>query len=277
MRISIVGAKGFIGSALTYRLQAMGISPITPGRADLSHGPPEGGWGTVVWAAGLTADFRERPHDTIAAHVSDLNMVLRNGGVTGILYLSSTRVYQRCTCALEEKPVACLPQDPSDLYNISKLMGESLCLSAGLSRVSIARLSNIVGPGEIERDTFLGQICRQARGGVIELHSQDSSAKDYLWIDDTVRVLAAMALSDGQGIMNVAGGRQIEHRQWVEVICRETGARAHVRPDAPRTVFPQIDNGLMCRLYGPPMVDPLERISEMLVPSGNGKTKNCRC
>ncbi len=263
MRISVVGAYGFIGSALVAELRKHGLDPMTPDRSSLMDGPPHKGWGTLVWAAGLTADYRRRPHDTVAAHAGDLNDLLRLGGVDRLVYLSSTRVYQRNRLAKEDDEVFVLPTDPADLYNLSKLMGESLSLSCGIPQVAIARLSNIVGRGEIKRETFLGAICREARNGEVCLQSKASSAKDYLWIDDAVRVLAEMSRSDTIGIVNVASGRQTTHFEWAKAICAEKGAILSFQPNAVETIFPPIDTRRMVDLFGPPTVEPLTKVQSL--------------
>lgn len=263
MKVSIAGASGFIGSSLVSELKEAGINPLIIKRNDLQSKPPSGGWGTLIWAAGLTADFRSRPFDTISAHVSDLNNLLRLGKVNRLVYLSSTRVYQRNSNTDERNSIAVLPTDPSDIYNLSKLLGESLSLSSGIAEVAIARLSNIVGPGEIARKTFLGSICRDAKKGKINLQSAASSTKDYLWIDDAARILSALALDNFCGIMNVASGRQTTHCEWAESICNETGATLSVSPKAAEISFPKIENSMMLNRYGAPKTVPLSQIKQL--------------
>lgn len=264
MRVSVAGGSGFIGTALVACLREMGAEVAVPDRAALAGGPPPGGWGMMVWAAGLTADFRQRPLDTVAAHVADLNAVIGRGGMEGILYLSSTRVYQRADRASEAAALPCRSEDPSDLYNLTKLTGEALCLSSGVGRVKIARLSNVTGPGEAARQTFLGALCREARAGGITLQSAPGSLKDYLWIDDAARVLAGMATDDSTGILNVAGGRQIAHRDWAVTLARQAGAALEMPDGLPETSFPPIETARMCRRYGPVRIDPLNRAAELL-------------
>lgn len=265
MRISVAGGQGFIGRALVACLRASSQAEvIVPDRSALAAGPPQGGWGLLVWAAGLTADFRQRPFDTVAAHVGDLAGVLGRGGVDGLLYFSSTRVYIRSPRAAEEVALPVISCDPSDLYNLSKLAGEALCLSSGLAKVKIARLSNVVGPNEGVRRTFLGAICQEARAGRITLQSSARSVKDYLWIDDAARVLAAMATDDSKGIFNVAGGRQIAHYEWATALAKQTGAALVMPEGLPATTFPAIDVTRMSARYGPARIDPLERVSNML-------------
>lgn len=264
MRISIFGGAGFIGTALNAELLRRGLRPELQSRGTPLDRPPAGGWGTVVWAAGLTADFRRRPHDTISAHVGDLNILLQGGGVDRLVYLSSTRVYQRMESASETDAVLVQPSNPPDLYNLSKLAGESISLSSGLEAVAVARLSNIVGPHEIRRETFLGAICREAKTGQITLQSALTSAKDYLWIDDAARVVAELVRGNFCGIMNVAAGRNTPHQQWLDSLCRSSGAGYQIVPNAPEETFPTIDTRRMIMEYGGPTVDPLSGVSQML-------------
>lgn len=269
MRISVVGGHGFIGQAVVQALRQStqageGAEILLPDRAALAAGAPCGGWGMMIWAAGLTADFRQRPFDTVAAHVGDLSRVISGGGIEGILYLSSTRVYMRAAAANEAEALPTLPTDPSDLYNLTKLAGEALCLSSGLSRVKIARLSNIVGPNESTRKTFLGALCCEALTGRIKLQSAPHSLKDYLWIEDAATILAQMATDDSEGVFNVASGRQISHLTWAQALSHQTNAALEIPDQLPETSFAPIDTTRMASRYGSARHDPLNYISTML-------------
>ena len=264
MRVTIVGATGFIGGHLARTLDAAGHDVLVPTRSEIASPPPGEGRGTVVWAAGLTADFRTRPLDTVDAHVSDLSRMIRQGGIDALVYLSSTRVYQHATEATEDAATSVRSDVPSDLYNLSKLMGESLCLASGTGRVAIARLSNVVGPREGRRDTFLGALCREARGGRIVLQTAPDSAKDYIWIDDAVRGLVELATGAAQGIVNIASGRQITHAAWSSAIAQALGATVAVAADAPLLKFPPTDVRRLNGLIGAGRINSLSRVDEII-------------
>ena len=70
---TVFGSSGYIGSHLVRHLIASGEEVATPMR-----GAPIGEThlGHVVYAIGLTADFRTRPFDTMAAHVTRLADIL---------------------------------------------------------------------------------------------------------------------------------------------------------------------------------------------------------
>ena len=239
MRFTIFGASGFIGGSLARHLQGLGHEIVAPDRH--TRAPPHGNLGHVIYAIGLTADFRSRPFDTITAHVTLASELLQAVQFESFLYLSSTRVYGASPDTREDAAICVRPADPSNLYDLSKLTGEAICLAAPGPNIRIARLSNVVGPSEAGSETFLGALCREARGGHIRLQTALSSAKDYIWIGDVVDVLPRIALNGRSRIYNVARGRQTTHQTWTELIARATGASVSVAPGAPDASFAPIN------------------------------------
>ncbi|CCG07799.1 NAD-dependent epimerase/dehydratase family protein [Pararhodospirillum photometricum] len=239
MRFTILGATGLIGGHLVATLSAQGHSVAVPPRdADPATFEDPG---HIIYAIGLTADFRQRPFDTVDAHVTRLAQVLRRCPFESLLYLSSTRVYSRTSCTLEDTPLPVAPHSPGDLYQISKLMGESLCLHGGRANVRIARLSNVVAPDTIPRDTFVSALAQAAEKGHIYLESALSSVKDYITLADVGALLPRIAVGGRERIYNVASGVQTSHRQWIDHFVATTGCTWEVAPQALETSFPPID------------------------------------
>ena len=139
-------------------------------RADLpvwlrEHDPQ----GAVIYAIGLTADFRQYPHSTAEAHVGLLSKVLQRPGISQLLFLSSTRVYARSSDTHETASLPCLSSDLSDLYNLSKLLGEALVLQDSRPALKVVRLSNVIGPGQ-PSNTSVGSLLEEAcKGGVVTI------------------------------------------------------------------------------------------------------------
>lgn len=239
MNWTVLGASGVIGRRLVAHLRANGQVVSTPERDDPGlHQRP---LGQVIYAIGLTADFRTRPYDTVQAHVTLLAELLQRADFSSLLYLSSTRVYARAALGREETDLGVQPQDPSDLYNLSKLMGESLCLNGGRSGVRVARLSNVVGGEDTGSTNFVPSLVREARGGRILLQTAPDSAKDYIHIDDVAELLPRIATQGRERLYNVASGLQTRHAQWTEQLQRQTGCRVEVAPGAPSVSFAPID------------------------------------
>lgn len=236
--ITVLGASGFVGRHLVAHLHDLGIRVQTPGRGvDLSslH------LGTVIDCAGLTADFRERPVDTVDAHVARLVPVIRAGRFERYVYLSSTRVYKRVEGAgRADVPIPVLATDPDDIFALSKLMGESLLLTASPGAVAV-RLSNVYGP-DWESANFLTDIMGSAlRTGEVRLRSAPASAKDYISIDDTVRLLAAIASRGRRRVYNLASGVNVAQGAIVAQLAARTGCRVQWELGAPVITFPPID------------------------------------
>ena len=156
------------------------VHPIT--RASLpallaTHRPT----GHVIDCIGLTSDFRSRPLDTADAHVGIVARCLAELAVRirfccchphGCMHAPLRRMRMR-------RFPAC-PDDASDLYNITKLAGEALCLSDPRPTVRVARLSNMYGTG-MPAELFLGQVLREGHStGHVLLRDSGASAKDYV-------------------------------------------------------------------------------------------------
>ena len=259
MKFTVFGALGFIGSYLVDNLRSLGHEVSAVSRSNFPQ--PPGNLGHCIYAMGLTADFRTRPFDTIEAHVSIAAKLLRNYEFQSFLYLSSTRVYAKSVEAYEETVLSALPSDPSDLYNLSKLMGESICLSSDRENVRIARLSNVIGPDEAVSDTFVGELCREARQGHIELRSAPDSSKDYIWIADVADLLTRIATEGQHSIYNVASGIELAHQAWVSGLSAITGCSVSVAENAPLIRFPRISTKRIVDEFGyaPSPVLPLLR------------------
>ena len=184
MKFTVLGASGFIGSNLVQWLQSQRLPYWAPGRGEDVLSRP---LGHVIYCIGVTSDFIERPIDTIQAHVCYLSRILQNCNFTSLLYLSSTRVYGSTTLASEDAAFKVDPQDKSDIYNLSKLTGEALCMAMDHPTVRVARLSNVYG-GNPASPAFLESIIRDAiENGYILLKSDLDSSKDYINIDDVTK------------------------------------------------------------------------------------------
>jgi nucleoside-diphosphate-sugar epimerase len=218
--ITVLGAGGWIGAALVAELQRQGRPVRAVGRADLPAWLAERDQeGPVIYAIGLTADFRQRPHATAEAHVSLLSQVLQRPGIEHLLLLSSTRVYARSADTRETAMLPCLSSDPSDLYNLSKLLGEALVLQDPRPGMKVVRLSNVVGPRQ-PTSTFVGALLEEARvGGLVTIQQSADTAKDYVALADVLRLLPLIAERGQQRLYNLGSGRNTTNAEvaaWLE-------------------------------------------------------------
>ena len=216
----VLGSAGWIGAALVAELHNQGKSVLAIDRKSLPTWLTERGEsGTVIYAIGLTSDFRKRPYETVEAHVSLLSQVLQREGVSRLLFISSTRVYARSSCTIETSPLPCLSCDLSDLYNLSKLLGESLVLQDQRSGMKVVRISNVVGPGQ-PSDTFVGALLAEGRASrLVTIQQPAVTAKNYVALADVVRLLPLIAERGQQRLYNLGSGRNTSHAEvaaWLE-------------------------------------------------------------
>jgi nucleoside-diphosphate-sugar epimerase len=233
---TVVGSAGFIGSRLVRRLRDAGHACV-----EVPHGAPlpDGDAGHVVYCAGLTGDVRGRPLDAVEAHVGTLARLLAGCRFDTLLYLSSTRVYDRLSgeVAHEDDELCVQPGSAEDLYAASKIAGEAIALRAG---GRVARLSNVYGRAQ-QPHSFLASAIAQARAGRLVLESSLDSARDYVWVDDVVEALAAIALGGAHDVVNVASGELTTNEAIAELLAQRTGCAVEVEPDAPLVRRPRPD------------------------------------
>jgi nucleoside-diphosphate-sugar epimerase len=220
VKFTVLGATGFIGSNMITYLEEKYITVNAPGRKDPAIFNSD--LGHVIYSIGLTADFRQKPFETVDAHVSYLQEVLYKGNYNSFVYLSSTRVYAGSKDGNEDSPLLVNSTDPSDLYNLSKLMGEAICFATKNPNVRVARLSNVFG-NNYDSPDFLFTILRDAvKDQKIVLRSSIRSSKDYINVRDVVELLFRIALHGKHTLYNVASGINTSNSDIVYTIQRLT-------------------------------------------------------
>jgi len=250
---TVLGAAGYVGAALVAALDQAGhrVHAVTRGSLPDLLGTRRNA-GHVIDCIGLTADFRTRPHDTAEAHVGVTARCLAQLEFASFLFLSSTRVYARATATHEDAPLPCAPADPSELYNVTKLAGEALCLADPRPAVRVARVSNIYGPG-LPTDTFLGAVLQEGRDtGAVLFCQAPHSCKDYVSLADVTRLLPLIATLGRHRIYNVAAGVNTSHAA-IALLLRRAGWQVAFAPGAPTVRFPPIDIARLTAEFGAPL------------------------
>ena len=229
-KITILGSSGWIGKSLLNFLKDKNLNIISINRKNINN------WLTeeiedeeVIYTIGLTADFRKKPYETVDAHITLLSKVLRKKGIKSLIYFSSTRVYNNCPETNEESPLNVSSLNPSDLYNISKLMGESLVLNDERRDLRVIRLSNVIGPFQ-PIDSFLGMLLADIRKNNKTFIKQSPQvSKDYIHIDDVNRLLYGLITNKPKHrIYNIGYGQNISNSEIASWL-RKKGAQVYFK------------------------------------------------
>lgn len=237
-RYTVLGAAGFVGSRLVAALRASGNDVYAPARDDDGVFLRE--LGQVFYCIGLTADHAERPFDTVEAHVGLLTRILREARFSHLTYLSSTRLYDSLgeRGGREDDALELNPGNPRHLYDLSKALGENLCLTVCAERTAVARLACVYDWAAGSPGYLSEWLQRAAREKVIRLDSGTGYVRDYIHLDDVVEGLRAMSDRMVNGIVNLASGENVSNSELAEVFSRCGStiefSREILRQEAPR-------------------------------------------
>lgn len=252
MMFTVLGAGGFIGSQLASALKGEAgadvYAPLRRSEGDVLDEIMDRDLGHVFYCIGLTANFRSRPFDAVEAHVCLLKRLLERGRFESLTYLSSTRVYEGAATTKEETILQVSPGNPGHLYNLSKLMGESLCLASGI-KARVVRLSNVFGRA-MPPQNFISQVLKEAVStGRVQFLTAPQSAKDYVSVKDVIRWLPQIALRGSHTIYNVASGKNTNNAEIASLL-KQKGIAVSFAEGAKEWSFPVIDTSRLVQEFG---------------------------
>ena len=240
-RVLVLGGLGFIGSNLSRRLAADGaqVMVVTPSR--LRHVEDAAAF-EALGIRIVDADVRDR--DAMIRVVEGQEFVFNLAGRSGAVRSMEdpwTDLDVNCRGALGvlealrqvnrearlvfvgsrleygcvgDAPVAeDRPADPMCVHAIHKLTVEhylSVYRRLFGIRSVVARLTNPYGPGQPRDRTAYGVVNRMIHLAVadqaLEIYGDGSQRRDYIYIDDTIRALMALACDSADGVYNVGTG-----------------------------------------------------------------------
>lgn len=259
MKCLVLGASGFIGSHLTYRLTSCGIEVITYGRkANISIAKLplnnvrhiQGDFATETEWERILEDVDICFHlisTTVPKSSNDSPIWDVESNVIGTLRLlealkrSTSRLIFSSSGgtiygAVGDKEISeQYPTNPLCSYGITKLTIEKyLSLYRelyGIDSVSL-RIANPYGPGQRPNNlqgavgVFIGRILR---GHTIDIWGDGSVVRDYIFIDDVVTALIAAANYHGRNnVFNIGSGTGVSLLQLIKAIEDVTNKTADI-------------------------------------------------
>lgn len=241
-KILVTGASGFIGSALTSRLQAMGREVIPLGSAD----------GDVADRETLMKFMREDIshvfHLAGRTYVPDswddpLAFCRTNvlGTVNALEFCRQKRIAMTYVSAYIYGHPDTLPirEDsairPSNPYALSKRLAEESCefyASAHGLPVTTIRPFNVYGIGQAE-NFLIPVIIGQALGAGKRIVVKDLAPKrDYVYLEDLVTaLLATLGKPGGYGVYNVGSGASLSVQEIIDIIQGAAGTHKEILSD----------------------------------------------
>jgi nucleoside-diphosphate-sugar epimerase len=239
--VTVIGARGFLGSRICQALQRRGIPVRAVGREPLPELPTD--LGAVVYCAGRAGDFLDDPADTVDGHAGLLVRLLARHSLARLVYVSSTRLYRNSPTTDEDALIPVDPSDPGAVYDLAKLLGENFTRTQALGRGVVARVSTIIDPDFRSRSLLRSFHDAAAAGGDLRLRTPPEACRDLIDVDDVVAAILGLASSlEASGTFNVASGVNVSNERIAAIFGRfrdfrvdyseaESGYRAPARID----------------------------------------------
>ena len=282
--VSITGASGYIGSALTQELEKYSLKIIRISRKQLT--PKDGiedwvldlnkksSWMRIVsksdiifHLSGNTSiynaekDPKESLISTIFPIIQLINASKKLSRIPRVIFSSTATVYG----LTEALPVLDTKQpNPITTYDLHKFFAEQQLLMASSSNIINAislRLANVYGPSPTEslaKDRgILSMITKRSFAlNNLQIYGNGDYLRDYIYIDDVVNAFLHTSVMDydillnkKQITLNVASGKGTSVKEVFDLISHEVEKITGIRGNIENVAWPEEVNEIEKRNY----------------------------
>ena len=223
-RVVVIGAGGFIGSAICTRLAADKLPVLALTRKELDLLKPEAAAtlqrllradDSVVFVSALA------PTRNNAMLIDNLRMAeavcaaLAAQPVGHLVYVSSDAVYSDDANPVTER--SC--QQPSSLHGVMHLAREIMLRAALKLPLAILRPTLIYGAKDPHNGYGPNRFRRlAAKGEAITLFGEGEEKRDHVHVDDVAALASAVLQHRSTGTLNIATGRSASFREVAETV-----------------------------------------------------------
>jgi len=224
--IFVIGGRGFVGSAIVRRCEALGLEHAVIDRASYASYVGRR-CALLVNANGNSRKplAAKEPLAEFDASVRSVRASLEDFSFDCYVHLSSCDVYPDCSSpetTREEQPLDPAAQSP---YGFHKYLAEQ-CVRHGAGKHVIFRLGGFVGPG-LKKNAIFDIL----HGGPLWLDPE--SELQFLHTGDCARIVLDLAQAGTEGTYNLCGAGVVK----LADVMRERGREVPVQPGSPRVRY----------------------------------------
>ena len=221
---TIFGSKGFIGNELVLYLKRRRKKFFLPKKNKYKF---KKNLGTVIYCVG-SDDWQKKVEKGFFSNLGHLQKVIFNNEFKSLIFLSTTRLYINSDKTLENNDIKLNPNVYNDYYNILKIASESLLYNSK-KKIKILRLSNVFGFNS-KSPLLLPNLIRNAlKKGKIQIRVNLNSTKDYIHIDDVIKMIMKISSNSKEKVYNLAAGKNIKIKDLADIIQKYTKCKIFLK------------------------------------------------
>ena len=225
-RVVILGAGGFVASAVERRLRDAAIPVLALPRTTLDLKLDKAGEhlasylrpdDALLFAA---ANAPVKNEEMLVANIqmgAAVCQALRASPVQHVIYISSDAVYADSDQPLTEQSCA----QPASLHGAMHLTREVMLDNSVADTLCILRPTLIYGADDPHNGYGPNQFCRLAAAGEdIILFGNGEERRDHVWVEDVAKIVTRVLLFQSIGCLNIATGKVHSFREIAELVCQ---------------------------------------------------------
>ena len=200
---TIFGHSGFLGSNLVKYLSKYKFF-LPPKRKFIF----KKNLGHVIYCIG-SDNWKKDTFNSFNANLGYIPIILEKNKFKSFTFISSCRIYNNSVLSNENSLFEFNPNDPDEFYNLKKVLAENY-LFASRKKIKIVRISNIIGYSPKSPLVFPMFIKDAINKKKIFISINKNSTKDFIHIQDVVRLIFKVITSGKEKVYNIANGKNIK-------------------------------------------------------------------
>ncbi len=235
VRVVVAGAGGFVGSAVSSRLERDGILVLRIARREVDFAAADAG--TALAALLKPGDVFIAVAARAPCKNTDMlveNMVIARAMVQAlakvqpshVVNISSDAVYADLPSPLTESSCA----SPGSLHGAMHLAREVMFAAEQKAPLAILRPSLLYGASDPHNGYGPNRFRRlAAKGEDIVLFGEGEERRDHVYIDDVAEIVARVVLRQSRGVLNIATGEVHSFKAIAEKVVALSGRVIGIR------------------------------------------------
>jgi len=223
-RVVVMGARGFVGSAIASRIEADEVPVLRLSSKDVDLLDPNAAErlaqrlnaGDALVVVSALAPCRDA-----AGLIKNLRMTeqvcaaLQSQPVDHVIYVSSDAVYSDDANPVSERSTC----QPSSMHGMMHAARELMLRQAVRAPLAILRPSLLYGAADPHNGYGPNRFRRLAvEGKAISLFGEGEEMRDHVLIDDIAALAALVLRHRSQGVLNGATGRSVSFRRIAQLV-----------------------------------------------------------